>query len=109
MQPIKINKQAVEADINVFKAKVALTQALIDAHVLKTAKESKLVKTFLGFHSSLDAYLVNEWERAYIAHSRAMQAIHEMDLLQLKQQIAIREAMIADGERNVVVPGAFKV
>jgi hypothetical protein len=109
-KPMQVSRQAVEADINVYKLKADLHQAMIDAHVRRAVKEVRLVRCFIGGQApDHHAYALNEWEAAHVAHTKAQREILEFELMQIKQQIAIREAMLAEGEKNVVLPGAFKI
>ena len=106
-QPIRINKQAVEADINVFKAKLGLLQTLSEADAERAKQERILVKEFITNGPNLHSALVR-WTAAQSAHSDAALAAQEMELLQIRQKIAIGQAMLADADRQVLVPGGIK-
>jgi hypothetical protein len=110
-KPIQISRQMVENEISVFKAKIALQKEMIAGHENKQVQERAFVKAVL---IAMDVFAkvtlnYNAWSVGHRKAQEAQSAIFQFELASLEQQVAIREAMLREGERNVVVPGAFPV
>ena len=110
-QPIQISRQMVENEITVFKAKIQLQKEIIAGHDQKQLQERNLVKAVLlstNVFATLSA-TYNAWSSAQRRAAEAQSAIFQFELASMEQQVAIREAMLREGEKNVVVPGAFQI
>jgi hypothetical protein len=110
--PIEIQRKAVEMDLEVFRSKLPLQQALVDAHIQKAIKERRLVGEVIAIMAPAEATVhgaFREWKMAHIADSKAREDILRFELAQTQSQVYIREAMLREGEKNIVTPGAFKV
>jgi hypothetical protein len=108
-QPIQINRQAVQADIDVFQVKIEMQKAMIEAHHEKAKHDRLLVKAILdGLFSTDRIVSYHSWATAHKKEEEAHSAILQFDLMQMESQVQIREAMLREGDKNVIEPGGFR-
>ena len=110
MNHITVPRQMIENEIAVFKAKVDLQRAMLNAHIQQSRTFRALVGGFLkqqGFANpgQPGAGALNEWTRAHQVASKAQEDLLRVTLKEFESQIQIREAALADSEKKVHIPG----
>jgi hypothetical protein len=114
-----IERKGIQIDIDVFKAKIKLHQAMLDAHLQKAVNDralvSGLVETFIAERPPVTMAgqpilrsLLNEWQKSQIADAKSKADVMRIELAQMESQVQIREAMLRQAESNVITPGGFK-
>ena len=122
-QPMQLTRkmiEGIEIDIRVFKSKIEMQKAMIEAHREKAKHDRMLVKAILdglaaqitvqdqSARLSRDRIVsYNAWAAAHKKEEEAHSAILQFDLMQMESQIQIREAMLREGDKNVIEPGGF--
>lgn len=112
-QPMQLTRkmiEGIEIDLGVFKSKIEMQKAMIEAHREKAKHNRLLVKAILD---GLAAQITNRiasyqsWAAAHKKEEEAHSAILQFDLMQMESQVRIREAMLREGDKNVIEPGGF--
>ena len=90
---------------------------MIEAHREKAKHDRLLVKAILDGLAAqitvqdqsarLSRDRINAWAAAHKKEEEAHSAILQFDLMQMESQIQIREAMLREGDKNVIEPGGF--
>ena len=123
-QPMQLTRkmiEGIEIDIGVFKSKIEMQKAMIEAHREKAKHDRLLVKAILdGLAAQIrvsgpirPGYRGNRivsyqsWAAAHKKEEEAHSAILQFDLMQMESQVQIREAMLREGDKNVIEPGGF--
>lgn len=103
----RVSRPHLEATIAVFKEKVAIHERVVHFYKLKGTREREAIieaAPMLGLkQGTLDRLL-----SAHRDFDAANGDMLTMQLAQLKSELAIHEAMLAEGERNIVMapPGS---
>lgn len=101
-----IRRDRLEADIKLYKVKAGMLQAMISAHCEKFEFERQIIRQaapMLGLEGSqaLDQYL-----KAHKELDKIQGDVLRVQHQEMQAQVAIHEAMLAEGERSLVVPGS---
>jgi hypothetical protein len=114
---IGISKQQLEHAIQLLTSKVAMHQALLDAHIAKDAGERiflydlwRIVNRGAGMPlpSGYTDYPEPKYLQYLKAHHKAEEDIIRVQLMQLQSELALHEAMLKEAESQVLIarPGS---
>lgn len=101
---MRVNRQQLEATINLLKAKVRIHDRLVHCYKVKGTREREFIQAaapMLGVH-------VNILERYLVTHKdfdAANGDLLDMQLAGLKSELAIHEAMLQEGEKAILLAG----
>ena len=106
---IPISRKQVEAELAMYRAKVDLQKAMLDAHIQKAHKERALV-TFViesenyGDKRPVALSLLKDWRKAQIGDAKAKEDLLRVTLVELQSQVSILEAMLEQVDKKIAVP-----
>lgn len=105
MSRTAINPQLLKSEIELWKAKCRMHEALIEAAEMKGTLERDVIgqaAPMLGLQSH--SVLMRHYLEAHKAFDTANLDILRLQLAELKSSLAIREAMLREAEQSVVIP-----
>jgi hypothetical protein len=112
---IPIPRKQVEAEIDLFNAKIRIQRAILEASMERSIRERRLVEEFCkaqGFGTTMvgiQHVVLREYLSAKQAEDKAQEDAQRVNLKELESQVQIREAMLAQAENKIASPGGFKV
>ena len=105
MNRTPINPELLKSEIELWKAKCRMHEALISAAEIKGEMERDVIERaapMLGLQSH--TVLMRLYLDAHRAFDAANLDILRLQLAELKSGLAIREAMLSEAERSVILP-----
>lgn len=112
-----IQRKIVEAQINEFRARIVMQKAMIEAHAQRSLTERVLVEAVVGIIAApkirattavVLSEALSDWKASQQSESKAREDLLRFELAVLESELTIHIAQLAEGEKNVVVPGAFR-
>jgi len=107
---IRVSRQQIEEQINLLKVKVELQQRFCHALKERGTWERSFISLLVRDRDNniQDRDLVNRYLAAHKAHYQAQTDAADIALAEMKSQLAISEAMLAEAKNpSVIVPGGI--
>jgi hypothetical protein len=104
-----IPRKQVEAELQMYQAKVELQKTMLNAHMQRAIKERALV-TFLvesqefGAKRPVALSVLKNWQEAQIAEMKAKEDMLRVTLVELTSQVQILQAMLEQSDKKIAVP-----
>lgn len=115
---IAVPRGQIETELNVFRAKVELQKAMLNAHIQRNVKERALMTSVVGaLHFMLEKQFskpwpvqpdllasLREWQTAHQAHGKAQEDLLRVTLAELESQVTLRETVLREADQKVKIP-----
>lgn len=103
-----IRRDRLEADIKLYKVKAGMLQAMVAAHCEKYDFERQIIREAAPMLGLKDSGALDRYLKAHKDLDKIQADILRVQHQEMQAQVAIHEAMLAEGERSLVVPGGMR-
>ena len=104
--PMVINPELVRNALQMFEAELQLWEAKLDAWNRRGEKERNFLTWFVDswIDPGKSRTPLREYTIVHKEHYKVEAQLMELQIAKLKSEVAIRKAMLAEGERSIIDP-----